>query len=63
MVETQFKVKIRVFRSNNGTEFSNKMIQWFCNNKRIIHQTSVAYTPQQNGVVQRKHRHLLKYVA
>ncbi|XP_071704621.1 uncharacterized protein [Rutidosis leptorrhynchoides] len=28
--------------------------------KGIVHQTSCAYTPQQNGIAERKHRHLLK---
>ncbi|GJY17687.1 putative RNA-directed DNA polymerase [Tanacetum coccineum] len=31
----------------------------FCENNGMIHQTSCAYTPQQNGIVERKHRHLL----
>ncbi|MFS7894059.1 putative integrase, catalytic core, ribonuclease H-like superfamily [Helianthus anomalus] len=31
----------------------------FVQTKGIIHQTSCTYTPQHNGVVERKHRHLL----
>ncbi|GJY23207.1 putative RNA-directed DNA polymerase [Tanacetum coccineum] len=31
----------------------------FCKEKGILHQTSCPYTPQQNGVAERKHRHLL----
>ncbi|KAJ0720008.1 putative RNA-directed DNA polymerase [Helianthus annuus] len=48
-----------MFRSDNGTEFVNNQMSLFCKNKGIIHQTTCAYTPQQNGIVERKHRHLL----
>ncbi|KAJ0808240.1 putative RNA-directed DNA polymerase [Helianthus annuus] len=59
LVLTQFKSKIKVFRSDNGTEFVNNQMVNFCSGKGIIHQTSCSYTPQQNGIVERKHRHLL----
>ncbi|KAJ0746343.1 putative RNA-directed DNA polymerase [Helianthus annuus] len=59
LVLTQFEKKIKVIRSDNGTEFVNNQMNIFCKNKGILHQTSCAYTPQQNGVVERKHRHLL----
>ncbi|KAJ0735667.1 putative RNA-directed DNA polymerase [Helianthus annuus] len=59
IVQTQFKRKIKIFRSDNGTEFVNSQMSLFCKTKGIIHQTSCSYTPQQNGVVERKHRHLL----
>ncbi|KAJ0495264.1 putative RNA-directed DNA polymerase [Helianthus annuus] len=59
LVLTQFKKKIKVIRSDNGTEFVNNQMHNFCLSKGILHQTSCAYTPQQNGIVERKHRHLL----
>ncbi|GKE45226.1 putative RNA-directed DNA polymerase [Tanacetum coccineum] len=34
-------------------------MEQFLKEKGIIHQTSCAYTPQQNGIAERKHRHLL----
>ena len=59
MVETQFKAKVIMIRSDNGTEF----LQSACLNlfaaRGILHQRSMVKTPQQNGVVERKHRHLL----
>ncbi|KAJ0834657.1 putative RNA-directed DNA polymerase [Helianthus annuus] len=59
IILTQFKKKVKVFRSDNGTEFVNNQMNLFCKTKGIIHQTTCSYTPQQNGVVVRKHRHLL----
>ncbi|GJS93657.1 putative RNA-directed DNA polymerase [Tanacetum coccineum] len=59
LIKNQFKRTVKIFRSDNGTEFLNQTFNKFCNDKGIVHQTSCAYTPQQNGVVERKHRHLL----
>ncbi|KAJ0609721.1 putative RNA-directed DNA polymerase [Helianthus annuus] len=56
---TQFKKRVKIFRSDNGTEFVNHQMSNFLKGKGILHQTTCAYTPQQNGVVERKHRHLL----
>ncbi|XP_071714161.1 uncharacterized protein [Rutidosis leptorrhynchoides] len=59
LIQNQFNKKVKVLRSDNGTEFVNGKMINFVKTKGIIHQTSCAYTPQQNGVVERKHRHLL----
>lgn len=54
-VETQFDVKIKAVRSDNGSEFPNKaMISCFAA-KGIVHETTCVYTPEQNGLVERKH--------
>ncbi|GJV31700.1 putative RNA-directed DNA polymerase [Tanacetum coccineum] len=59
LIYTQFDNQVKIFRSDNGTEFVNKNMQLFCDKNGIIHQTSCAYTPQQNDIAERKHRHLL----
>ncbi|KAL9996132.1 putative RNA-directed DNA polymerase [Helianthus debilis subsp. tardiflorus] len=59
IIKTQFKKDVKCLRSDNGTEFVNNQMNSFCKGKGIVHQTSCTYTPQQNGVVERKHRHLL----
>ncbi|GJW32287.1 ribonuclease H-like domain-containing protein [Tanacetum coccineum] len=59
LVLTQFNKKIKVIRSDNGTEFCNNKMYDFIKTMGLIHQTSCAYTPQQNGIAERKHRHLL----
>lgn len=60
MVQTQFGTKIKVIRSDNGTEFVNRRMTEFLNSRGVLHQRSCAYTPQQNGIVERKHKHLLQ---
>ncbi|CAH9126867.1 unnamed protein product, partial [Cuscuta epithymum] len=57
MVERQFSKKIITVRSDNGTEFN--CLKDFFRNSGIVFQTSCVGTPQQNGRVERKHRHIL----
>ncbi|XP_071688944.1 uncharacterized protein [Rutidosis leptorrhynchoides] len=59
LIENQFSKKVKIIRSDNGTKFLNNKMADFIKTKGIIHQTTCAYTPQQNGVVERKHRNLL----
>ncbi|XP_071720767.1 uncharacterized protein [Rutidosis leptorrhynchoides] len=56
---THFNTQPKYIRFDNGTEIVNKMCMQLFKEKRIIHQRSMVYTPQQNGRVERKHRHLL----
>jgi transposase InsO family protein len=57
MVERQYNKKVKIVRSDNGTEFIC-MKKYFLEHG-IIFQTSCTGTPQQNGRVERKHRHIL----
>ncbi|XP_070007719.1 uncharacterized protein [Nicotiana sylvestris] len=59
-VHTQFNKIVKMVRFNNGTEFLNSVCRTVLNNLGILHQTTCAYSPQHNGVVERKHRHLLE---
>jgi hypothetical protein len=57
MVERQYNKRVKMVRSDNGTEFIC-MKNYFLEHG-IIFQTSCTGTPQQNGRVERKHRHIL----
>ncbi|WVY93382.1 hypothetical protein V8G54_032470 [Vigna mungo] len=59
-IKTQFGVSIRTLRSDNGREYLSQQFQHFMASHCILHQTSCAYTPQQNGVAERKNRHLIE---
>jgi transposase InsO family protein len=60
MVQTQFNATIKIVRSNNGGEYMSSNLEAYFREQGIIHQTTCVDTPQQNGVVEQKNRHLLK---
>lgn len=55
-------LKIQVLRSDNGGEYLSSELQQYLETKGIIHHTTCSNTPQQNGVAERKNRHLLEVV-
>jgi hypothetical protein len=60
MVQTQFSAKVKILRTDNGGEFVNHQFQAYFKSHGLIHETSCAQTPQQNGVAERKNRHILE---
>lgn len=60
MVRNQFNKTIKILRTDNGTEYTNHEFQTTLRNLGISHQTTCPGTPQQNGVAERKNRHLLE---
>jgi transposase InsO family protein len=61
-LETQSGQKLKVARTDNGGEYVNFALSGYFKGKGIIHQTSVRYTPQQNGAAERLNKTLLERV-
>ncbi|GKD10658.1 putative ribonuclease H-like domain-containing protein [Tanacetum coccineum] len=59
-IENQINHKVKIIRCDNETEFKNNNMNQFCRMKRIKREFSVARTPQQNGVAERKNGTLIK---
>ncbi|KAG7572467.1 Ribonuclease H-like superfamily [Arabidopsis suecica] len=59
-VTNHYNAKIKIFRSDNGGEYTSHTFKQHLAKHGIIHQTSCPYTPQQNGVAERKNRHLME---
>ena len=53
-------MKIKHVRSDNGSEFRNTNIEEFLDEEGIKHEFSAPYTPQQNGIVERKNGTLIE---
>ncbi|GKC31139.1 putative ribonuclease H-like domain-containing protein, partial [Tanacetum coccineum] len=58
-IENLINLKVKVIRCDNRTEFKNKIMNQFCEMKGIKREFSVARTPQQNRVAERKNRVLV----
>ena len=59
---TQYETTVKVLRTDNALEFTQKAIDELCLAHGIVHQTTCPYTSLQNGVAEQKHRHLLDMV-
>lgn len=60
LVQTQFNKYIKRVRSDNGSGFFNLECTTLFKSLGVIHESSCPYTPQENGVAERKHRHILE---
>nr|GEW02024.1 putative ribonuclease H-like domain-containing protein [Tanacetum cinerariifolium] len=59
-LENQLSLKMKVIRSDNGTEFKNSDLNQFCEIKGIKREFSAPRTPQQNSIAERKNKTLIK---
>lgn len=59
---TQFQKSIKILRSDSGGEYVSTEFSSFLFVKGIIHQKSCPHTPQQNGIAERKNRHIIETV-
>ncbi|GJU72433.1 retrovirus-related pol polyprotein from transposon TNT 1-94 [Tanacetum coccineum] len=51
---------VKCLRTDNGTEFVNHTLREYYKKVVISHETSVASSPQQNGVIERRNRTLIE---
>jgi len=59
-VETQSGCKMQVIKFDSGTEYTFEKFNKFCVDADIEHQLIAPYTPQQNGVVERKNQTIME---
>ncbi|GJS60303.1 putative ribonuclease H-like domain-containing protein [Tanacetum coccineum] len=59
-IENIVNKKVKIIRCDNGTKFKNRVMSEFCEEKGIKKEFSIARTPQQNGVAERRNRTLIE---
>ena len=62
MVEKEAGSQIKVLRTDRGGEYNSQEFANFCESDGIKRQLTAAYTPQQNGVCERKNRTIMNMV-
>ncbi|GJX90738.1 retrovirus-related pol polyprotein from transposon TNT 1-94 [Tanacetum coccineum] len=60
MIQVRVKVPVRRIRTDNRTEFVNQTLREYYEKVGISHETSVARSPQQNGIVERRNCTLIE---
>ncbi|KAL8087732.1 hypothetical protein AgCh_037766 [Apium graveolens] len=59
LAEKQSGYYLKTLRSDRGGEYTSNLFKSFCRAHGINHQLTTTYTPQQNGVAERKNRTIL----
>nr|GFD52911.1 putative ribonuclease H-like domain-containing protein [Tanacetum cinerariifolium] len=60
LVQRELQAQFRIVRTDKGTDFLNQTLHAYFAAEGILYQTSVARTPEQNGVVKRQNRTLVE---
>lgn len=60
LVEQETKTEIKTFRTDRGGEFTSYEFQAYCDKNGIKRHLTAPYSPQQNGVLERRNRTLLE---
>jgi transposase InsO family protein len=60
LAETQTGRKLKILRTDNGTEYKNSKFQEIFRQNGIVHQTTNVHTPEQNGLSERQKRICLR---
>jgi transposase InsO family protein len=60
LVEKQSGHSIKVLRSDRGKEYTSSKFEKFCEEEGVERQLTVGYTPQQNGVSERKNQTVME---
>ena len=61
-VENKSRCKIQSIRSDNGIEYTSSDFNLYCEEAGIEHQFTAPYTPEQNGVSERRNRYIMEMV-
>lgn len=60
LLKNTFSRKVKIFRTDRGTEYLSQKVQNYLRSEGIRFQCTVAYSPEQNGISERKNRTLVE---
>jgi hypothetical protein len=60
LAENEIGLKMKIFRTDRGGEFNSAEFELFCSQQGLHRHTTAPYTPQQNGVVERRNQTIVE---